>query len=201
MVHPERDSRGDTMNSESVNRSTDGDSDTVRARVLAPPRWPTTHKFQTLYEQMCDILRQPPVQLHTGGEGPTAFHLDRHGVSVDVLHFPATCPDHAHVLIEFGAVAHDDPHASRILLVLLDTNFLFPQAHPPAFGRNPVTGVVVLRCVYPLGDSDAPGLLQLIDEGASLAREWRHDQFLKDAPPMSDQAQVGGGPMSGEIFA
>lgn len=134
--------------------------------------------FQSLYEGLCDIVKAPRVPMGDMVDGSLAFHLKRQGVVVSVLHFPQTCADHVFVLSEFGAIPHDDPRAYQILLALLDINFLLPQPHPPALGRNPVTGDVVLRCVYPLAEASPAGLLDLIDQGVALALEWRQDFFL-----------------------
>ena len=141
----------------------------------------STNNFQILYDGLCQSLQVPTFKLPDTGDGPVAFHLDRQGVVVDVLYFPHTCPGYVHVLFEFGAIPYDDPRVSHIVLALLDINFLLPQPHPPALGRNPVTGDVVMRCVYPLEGMESGDLLELIDQGAALALEWRQDYFLNEA--------------------
>jgi len=152
----------------------------------------SANKFQILYDGLCHALQVPTFRLPDSGDGPVAFHLDRHGVVVDVLYFPHTCPGYVHVLFEFGAIPYDDPRVSHIVLALLDINFLLPQPHPPALGRNPVTGDVVLRCVYPLEDTSSSELLEVIDQGAALALEWRQDYFLEDtARHASDLRSAG----------
>jgi len=152
----------------------------------------TAKTFQDLYEGLCNIVQSPRFPLGEAAHGCVSFHLNRQGVVANVLYFPQTCADHAFVLLEFGPIPHDDPRAYQILLALLDVNFLLPQAHPPALGRNPATGEVVLRCVYPLSEATPDGLLELIDAGAALAREWRQDFFLGEHT--ADAGPSPGGP-------
>ena len=135
-------------------------------------------RFLGLYEGLCDIVQAPRFPLEEAAEGSVAFHLNRQGVVVNVLHFPQTCADHAFILFEFGPVPHDDPRAYQILLALLDVNFLLPQAHPPALGRNPATGDVVLRCVYPLSEATPAACWNSSTRVRALALEWRQDFFL-----------------------
>jgi hypothetical protein len=134
--------------------------------------------FESLYQGLCDILQAPSIPLAETGDGPTAFHINRQGVVVNALYFAQTCAEQVFVLFEFGAIPYEDPRAFRIVLALLDVNFLLPQALPPALGRNPDTGDVVLRCVYPLADANPAGFLEMIDQGVALALEWRRDFFL-----------------------
>lgn len=141
----------------------------------------TKEKFKDLYEGLCDIVQAPRLALGDAVHGSLSFHVNRQGVIVNVLHFPQACADHAFVLFEFGPIPHEDPRAYHILLALLDVNFLLPQPHPPALGRNPANGHVVMRCVYPLAQATPAGLLELIDAGAALAVEWRQNYFLDEA--------------------
>lgn len=137
-------------------------------------------KFQSVYEGLCDLLQAPRIALCEPVDGSMAFHMKRRGVVVNVLYFPNTCADHVFALTEFGHIPHEDPRAYRALLALLNVNFLLPQPNPPALARNPVSGDIVLRCVYALADATPDGLLELIDQGAELALDWRQDFFLGD---------------------
>lgn len=140
----------------------------------------TVNKFQSVYEGLCDLVQAPRIELGEPVDGAIAFHMKRHGVVVNVLYFPQTCAEHVFTLTEFGPIPHEDPRAYHALLALLNVNFLLPQLNPPALARNPVSGDIVLRCVYVLADATPDGLLELIDQGAELALDWRQDFFLGD---------------------
>jgi hypothetical protein len=154
--------------------------------------------FQSLCEGLCELLQVPPIAPSGDDDGPVAFHLNRQGVVIDILHFPRICPEHAFVLFAFGRIPYDDPRAGQILLALLDVNFLLPQPHPPALGRNPGTGEITLRQVVPLAETTASDLRRLIDQGVAIALEWRQGYFLNDGAsgelPRADGlfARVGG---------
>ena len=155
----------------------------------------STHTFESLCLGLCDIAQVPRIALDTGPQGSIAFHLKRKGVTVAVLHFPQACDDYAFLLFEFGAIPYDDPRAARIVLALLDCNFLVPDPWAPAFGRNPFTGDAAVRSVYPLAAASPVELLQKIDIGVDLALEWRRDYFLKqDAAGATDARPAPGLP-------
>jgi hypothetical protein len=127
--------------------------------------------------------------------------MNRHGVLVDILHFSHTCPDHVFVLFNFGPIPSDDSRAPLIVLRLLDVNFLVPQPHPPALGRNPDTGDVTLRHVVTLADTTASGLLELIDQGVALALDWRKGYFLDEDDSRSAHPSAGGSTVPVEKLA
>ncbi|MBC7604118.1 MAG: CesT family type III secretion system chaperone [Ramlibacter sp.] len=146
----------------------------------------TDTRFRTLCVDLCDLLAVPRFELADAFEGSVAFHLVRNGVTVNVLYFPQSCADHVFCVFEFGAIPYDDPRAPDIVLALLDANFLIPDPNPPALGRNPVSGDIVLRCVHPMAHLSAQALLDKIDKGVALANQWRADYFLEVQPLSGD---------------
>jgi hypothetical protein len=142
----------------------------------------TIERFQSMYEDVCRAVDAPTALISGASDDPgqpAAFHLSRQGVMANVLYFPGY-PDHAFVLIDFGAIPPDHPRVAQIVLALLEVNFLVPNPNAPAIGRNPVTGAIALRCVVPLATTMPAQLLQVIDDGAELALQWRRDFFLVD---------------------
>ncbi|MBC7377985.1 MAG: hypothetical protein H7346_11220 [Burkholderiaceae bacterium] len=143
----------------------------------------STQLFESLCFGLCDLLGQPYVALASTPEGPVAWHLKRDGVTVSFLHFEDASPDHAFILFELGEIPYSDPRAARIVLAMLDCNFLVPDPYAAAFGRNPCTGEAVIRCACPLATTTAADLLKRIDSGVALALEWRQDYFLREHVP------------------
>jgi hypothetical protein len=155
----------------------------------------TVAAFQSLCEELCSYLHVPPVKPSSDPEAPAAFHLMRQGVRVDVLHFALTSPEHAFVMFDFGSIPYEEPKAARILLALLDINFMLMQPLPPVLGRNPDTDTIVLRYAIPLADATPAALLAQIDQGIELALEWRQDHFLRpDAPQVQTHGHEAGVP-------
>ena len=142
----------------------------------------TMTRFQDLCDGVCALVEAPPFEVGGSLEGCVAFHLVRRGVTINMMYFQHSCEDHAFMVFEFGQIPLDDPRASRIMLALLDNNFLAPDAHPPALGRNPVSGDIVLRTVFPLATTTAEAALVAMDRGADLALEWRAGFFLEPEP-------------------
>jgi hypothetical protein len=147
-------------------------------------------RFQYLCEEACDLLDVPRFALAADAEGTLAYHLERHGVMVNVMHFPPRCEDHAFMLFELGPIPYEDPAASAIVLALLDANFISPDPYPPALGRDPDSGEAILRCVFPLVDATAGGLVEAIDRGVAVARRWQQDYFLPVQPALASDRSI-----------
>lgn len=146
----------------------------------------SVERFDHLYRGLSGILGFPAAPLAGGPDiSQQAFHVKRHGVMANVLYF-ASCPDHVFVLADFGPIPHDHPRLAQIVLALLDVNFLVPNPHAPAVGRNPVTGSVTLRSMVALETATPESLLELVDQSAQLALAWRKDFFLADVPLATD---------------
>jgi len=129
--------------------------------------------FEELCAGFCELARVAPPALALDDRGFTAFHATLNGVAVNLVHYPLRYADHAFVLFEYGAISDVDAGPNDALNQLLDANFRSLQVHAPVFSRNPVSGEVVLRHVYPLFDATPNGLLDLIEAGVAQALQWR----------------------------
>jgi hypothetical protein len=125
-----------------------------------------------------------------------AFHVIWRDVTIDVIHAPHASADHAFVLFQLGSVEETGGDPLRIMQTLLEANFLALRVNGPAFSRNPVTGDVVLQCVYSLQSSTPQGLYRLIEEGVTLTNRWRRDHFLapQGAVPVASRRPPAGVP-------
>lgn len=140
--------------------------------------------FEDLCAGFCELARVAPPALTLDDRGFTAFHATLQGVTVNLVHYPMRYADHAFVLFEFGAIDDDDTDPNDALNQLLDANFRSLQVHAPVFSRNPVSGEVVLRHVYPLFDATPNGLLDLIEDGVDQALQWRQSLCASAHPPI-----------------
>jgi hypothetical protein len=141
----------------------------------------TVERMQELCDGVCDAFRVSGLQLDEGYGGPVAFHLLRKGVTVDVMHYPRSAPDHIFLLVGLGELPLEDPRIGRIVLSLLEMNFQPAALQPPVVGRNPATGQIVLKCVFPLADVTPAAFVEAIDVCVDIALDWRRDFFQQEA--------------------
>ena len=141
--------------------------------------------FEDLCTSFCEQARVPSPQLGADSDGMLAFHVEWHGVTVNVMYLPSQAREHAFVLFDLGHAQAQPQDELLILRALLRANFMALQANPPSFACHPLSGVVVLQCVFPVLDATAAGLHSLIDEGVKLALQWRKGFFLDGMPPLA----------------
>jgi len=138
--------------------------------------------FENLCTGFCELARVPSPELGADSDGMLAFHVDWHGVTVNVMYLPSQAREHAFVMFDLGDAQGQPLDEVLILRALLRANFMALQPNPPCFACHPLSGAVVLQCVFPVLDAAPAGLLTLIDEGVTLALQWREGFFIDDTP-------------------
>jgi hypothetical protein len=142
----------------------------------------STTEFMRICADFCELIQVTPPALDPEHDGTVAFHVDWRGVTVDVMCSPARSANHAFVLFELGAIDSAPHDAGRVLLALLQANFLSLRVNPPTFSCHPETGAAVLQCGFPIEGATASALFEFIEMGVDLALEWRKNHLLPDAP-------------------
>jgi hypothetical protein len=153
----------------------------------------TASAFERLCEEFCELARVPAPELTAEDDGVVAFHATWRGVTIDVLHDPQQDEAHAFVTFELGTVPAQEPRRSRIWEALLKANHLLMRLNAPTFSCHPETGAAMLQCVFPLFDLTPSALYKVVEEGVSVALEWRESFFLcDDAGSPGASADAGG---------
>ena len=160
----------------------------------------TIASFEDLCAGFCEIAKVPAPPLQADAQGLIAFHVILRDVTVNLVHCPERCADHAFILFEFGPMGQDGADRCEALQALLDANFLPLQVHPPVFSRNPATGDALLQYVYPFFEATPTGLLELIDDGVEMALRWRQSRSVRQRGH-GDHAATGPAPAMLSGFA
>jgi hypothetical protein len=136
--------------------------------------------FEDLCAGFCRLAQVPSPALAPDGDGMTAFHVEMHGVGVDVIYVPSKAHALAFLVFELGPMHQQRREAPHIMQALLQSNYLPMMAHAPTFACNPVSGDAVLQCTFPILDGTPEGLATVVEEGVRLAHVWRNDYFLAE---------------------
>lgn len=128
--------------------------------------------FEELCAGFCELVQVSPPPLKADAQGLVAFHVVLRGITVNFVHRPDVTPDHVFVIFELGALDHRSEHGFGQLEALLDANFALLQLNSPVFSRNPGTGDVVLQYIYPLFETTASSLYQLIEKEIDRISQW-----------------------------
>ena len=146
--------------------------------------------FNDLCAGFCELAGVPAPILKPDARGVIAFHVILRDVTVNIVHAPARCEDHAFILFEFGPFRGDHADPASDLGGLLDANFLSMQPYPPVFSRNPVNGDALLQYVYPFFDATPTGLLELVELGVQKALSWRQGAKVAQRVPPDRARQL-----------
>jgi len=134
--------------------------------------------FHALAAGFCAAAAVDTPRLWPDAEGIVSFTARLDGVDVAISHDAAGHPDHAFVLVMFGAVPSDrEPAVHR---ELLNANLLMLGAGAPAFSVNPLDGQVILHYVYPLAEASGDALLAGLESVTAIALRWRQTLCLAD---------------------
>lgn len=134
--------------------------------------------MQDLCAGFCALANVAAPELREQDDGVIAFNVHWQEVSVDVIVKPAADAEHAFVLFDLGAPDLPGVEPARMLLALMHNNFMALRMGQPVFSCHPETDRIVLQWPVALGQMTPAGLHQVIEEGAALARLWRHDGFV-----------------------
>jgi len=151
--------------------------------------------FHHLAVQFCAAAGTPPVDISPDNAGLLAFSMQLRGVHISVSHAPAASPDHAFVLVMFGAVPADREPA--VLRELMHANLLMQHDGAPSFGLNPMDGQVVLQYTCALATASGEELLAGLQAVVDTALQWREGFSLEGTgmpqPPASAAPQPSAG--------
>lgn len=146
--------------------------------------------FLDLASQFCNLVGSSVPVLTPDADGMLTFSTRLRDVDLSISHDPVHLPDQVHVLAFFGPVA--DAIETVVLRQLLHANLALTGASRCAFGRNPISGDIVLVSTCPLAELSAENLLAGLQAIADAALQWRSDptQGQFDGEPFSTQVRT-----------
>lgn len=136
--------------------------------------------FESLCTSFCEMAQVAAPTLQAEGEGMLAFNVDWREVTIDVMYEPSRSGHYAFILFQLGPVQQFTHDPQRVLLALLQANFMSLQVNPPTFSCHPETGDAVLQCAFPLAESTPETFHKFLEQGVELALEWRKTYFMPE---------------------
>lgn len=126
--------------------------------------------FETLCTGLCDLAGGCILEIDVTDQGVSAFALKVDGVNVTLGHDPRRGAQHVFLMASFGPL----PEGRELpaCLRLLEMNCLMLTADSPSFGRDPLTGEILLQARYAFSELTPHRLYEDIAHFVSLAREW-----------------------------
>jgi hypothetical protein len=144
--------------------------------------------FHDLATQFCTLVGAPIPPLTPDADGGLAFSASFRDVDITVTHDPADLPDRVTILVFFGQAPE---HAElAVLRQLLHANLAMMRSSPCAFGRNPISGDIVLVSTCPLAELSGATLMEGLQALIDAALQWRSDPTQDEFAGLSESDRI-----------
>ena len=114
--------------------------------------------FDELCQGIFDATGRPAPELASDNGGASVVVLSVDDVDVRLLHCPTEAAGCVFVLVHFGVP--EPEHELGALIALMEVNFgLMTDENGASYGRNPISGELLMQYTYPLAEAKVDELL------------------------------------------